>query len=310
MPSNDPSGSNAIIPPGADDFTRIRGISPKIANRLYEVGILTYTKLGAMSPDEIVARIGSLSGVSAESIAKKDWIGQSRRLASPTEQAPEISVVTAAPHRADFAVKLQLNADNTVNQTHVMHMQSGGEEIWDGWIDEHLITFIAQRANLSLSGAEEKAAAIVETATPVVSKETPEEATPDGAAGLIGQARIQELVTVPAHGSQPSRALSSGQPFDVRLLLDLSEVRSPEDTPLNYIATIYAKRLDAQGIQKVGEAQGTAQSTQKVTLKFDGAELPHGVYRLQATVTLTQQAKPNEPLASPQYLDGGLLQVR
>jgi len=315
MPSNDPTGLNATIPPGADDFTRIRGISPKTANRLHEAGILTFAKLAAMSPGEIVARIGALSGVSAESIAKRDWIGQARELASHMAESSGAD----GQQRADFAVKLQLNADNSVNQTHVLHMQSGGEEIWDGWIDERLINFFAQRANLSLAGPEVKAAVVVEASPPAIAPERAPEAPTKaatkamlstGAAELKGEARLQDLVTVPAHDSQPSRALSSGQPFDVRLLLDLSEIESPQDTPLNYTAAIYAKSLNAQGNQTVGETQGIAKPAEKVELKFEGAQLPQGVYRLQAAVTLTLSTKTNGAVASSHYLDGGLLQVR
>ncbi len=306
MPSNGPSSSGATIPPGADDLTRIRGISPKIANRLYEAGIRTFAKMATMSPEEIVARIGRHSGVSAESIAKKDWIGQARELASRMEQTAETSAAADSQHRADFAVKLQLNADNTVGQTHVMHMQSGGEEIWDGWAEERLINFFAQRANLSLAAPEAKAAPIIEAAPQAVATETP----PPAAIELKGRVRLQDLVAVPARSSQPSRSLRSSQPFDVRLLLDLSEIKSPEDAPLNYTATIYAKGLGPQRSQTVGEMQGTAKPAEKVTLKLEDAELPQGVYRLQAAVTLMLPATTNRPLTPPQFLDGGLLQVR
>jgi len=322
MPSNDPSGLSATIPPAADDLTRIRGISPKTANRLYEAGILTFAKLGAMSPNEIVARIGALSGVSAESIAKRDWVGQAQELASQTEPVSETSAAADSQQRADFAVKLQFNADNTVSQTHVMHMQSGGEEVWDGWIEERLINFFVHRANLSVAMPEAQDAAVVEAAPPTRSATGPEEEAtkamrkvetkvePRAAAELKGQARLQDLVTIPAHGSQPSRALRSGQRFDIRLLLDFSEIKAPQDAPLNYKATIYARGLGAQRNQTVGEMRGTARPAEKVTLKFEGAELPQGVYRLEATVTLTLPAKTNGSMASPHYLDGGLFQVR
>src|SRR5262245_66533779 len=87
MPINDPSGPGATTPPGADDLTRIRGISSKTANRLYEAGILTFAKLANMSPDEIVARIGALSGVSVESVTKRNWIGQAGEMAAELGQA-------------------------------------------------------------------------------------------------------------------------------------------------------------------------------------------------------------------------------
>jgi hypothetical protein len=194
-----------------------------------------------------------------------------------------------------------------------MHMQSGGEEIWDGWAEQRLIHFFVQRANLSLPAVEAQAAATVAAAPQAVVAETTLPAAvaePAATAELKGQARVQELETVQASESLPSRALRSGQPFDLRLLLDLSEIKAPKDVPLNYTATIYAKGLDTQWNQTVGETQGTAKPAEQVTLKFEGAELPQGVYRLQAAVTLTLPTKTNGPVILPQFLDGGLLQVR
>ena len=322
MPINDPSGPGATTPPGADDLTRIRGISSKTANRLYEAGILTFAKLANMSPDEIFARIGALSGVSVESVTKRNWIGQAREMASQMEQPAETSAADGQL-RADFAVKLQLNADNTVSQTHVMHMQSGGEAIWDGLIGERLIDFFAQRANLSLAGPEAKAPAVIEVAplsmktkeateapAEVATNTTTKARPPAGAAELKGQARLRDLAPVQAQGAHPSRSLSSGQPFDVRLLLDLSDIEPSQDAPLGYKAAIYAKSLDAKGNHIVGEMQGTVTPAEEVALKFEGAHLSQGVYRLQATVTLTLPAKSNGVVTSSHYLDGGLLQVR
>ena len=333
MPATDPTNPNVAIPLGADDFTRIRGISPKNANRLYEAGILTFAKLGNMSPHEIIARIGALHGVTVESITKRDWIGQARALSSKMVESTETAAADSQP-RADFAVKLQLNNDNTVRQTHVMHMQSGGEAIWDGLAGEWLIDFFAQRANLSLAGPEANALAVTEAAPPSMesggesggesgaetkgkTKKAAEGATktttnarpPAAADELKGQARLRDLALAQAHGAHYSRAISSGKPFDVRLLLDLSEIKSPQDAPLDYAAAIYAKSLGSQGNYKVGEMRGTANPAEEVALKFEGAKLPQGVYRLQATVTLTLPATSNGAVTSSQYLDCGLLQV-
>src|SRR5262245_32378430 len=170
MPATDPTNPNVAIPLGADDFTRIRGISPKNANRLYEAGILTFAKLANLSPDEIIARIGALHGVTVESITKRDWIGQARELSSKMVESTETAVADSQL-RADFAVKLQLNNDNTVRHTHVMHMQSGGEAIWDGLVGEWLIDFFAQRANLSMAGPEANASAVIEAAPPSMKAE-------------------------------------------------------------------------------------------------------------------------------------------
>src|SRR5262245_165824 len=64
----------------ADNFKLIHGIGPAIERHLHSAGILTYVQLAAISPEELAALLHGYAGVSAQQIAKHDWIGQAREL--------------------------------------------------------------------------------------------------------------------------------------------------------------------------------------------------------------------------------------
>ncbi len=304
MPNNGPS---ATIPPGADDFTRIRGISSKIASRLYDAGILTFAKLASMSPNVIIARIGTHSGITAESITKKAWIAQARELAAETEAEDEESTRTEGQHRADFAVKLQLNANNTVNQTHIMHMQSGGEDMWDGWAVERLINFFVQRAALAPSEPSVMAAAAGAGAPQAVATGT---LSPAATSRPMGTLRSHKLEVVPANPAIHSKLLRHNQPFNVRLSLNLTEVEASGQGPLAYTATLYAKNLGSKYPEPVGEASGTITPAETVSLDVEGLSLSTGAYRLGASVILNSPAEDQARRSNySAYVESGVIQV-
>ena len=56
--------------------------------------------------------------------------------------------------------------------------------------------------------------------------------------------RLYQIETVPAGAGTPQNCLPYGQPLDVRLTLDLRDVRVPDDTQFNYRAPIYCKSLE------------------------------------------------------------------
>jgi hypothetical protein len=75
--------------------------------------------------------------------------------------------------------------------------------------------------------------------------------------------------------------------LDAHLVLDLSEITVSGNTSLNYKASIYGKnRVDGSG-GVVGEAEGTIEPGDTVTIDVKGNPLPEGIYRLAATVVLT-----------------------
>ncbi len=328
MPTNGSSGSGTI-PQGADDFTDIRGISPKMANRLYEAGILTFAKLAAMTPGEIVERIGAHSGVSVESIVKKDWIGQARELSPRQKPQVEKAASTTGQRRADFAVKLQIDADNTVNQIHVMHMQSRGEDMgedmWDSWDEKRLINFFVQRAELSLAAPDVtgvtdvtnvtnvkdvrdvkplRIAASAPQAAAIESRQTPASSLP------LSAPHSHKLEVIPAESGLPSQVVHHDQPFNVRLSLDLTQVAASSPNSITYTATIHAKSFGSKHLQTVGEVQGSITPGENISLDVEGLSLSQGAYRLGAAVIIDL---PSEDLAQRSnytaYLESGILQV-
>jgi nucleotidyltransferase/DNA polymerase involved in DNA repair len=319
MANNGPNSPSATIPQGADDLTRIRGINTKIANRLYDAGILTFAKLAAMSADEIIARIGAQSGTSAEAITRKDWIGQARDLASepeprsnpgfesPQELRDSTTTESNGLRRADFAVTLQLNAGNSVIQTHVMHMQSGSEEMWDGWVEERLLSFLIQRADLSLAEPAVMAAAAGGGAQQAMTVANPGQAFQLQSSKTISEHKLEVMTS---NSNLNSKLLRHNQPFNVRLSLDLTRITVLGASPLAYTATVYAKNFSGNHTQMLGEVCGAITPAENVTLDVGGLTLPQGAYRLGASVIINLTGE--DPVRGSNfsaYLEGGILQV-
>jgi extracellular elastinolytic metalloproteinase len=155
------SGAQPALPSAAapDDFQRINGIGPSMENRLHNAGILTYAQLAALTPEEIIERLG-LSAMSAKMVVKHDWAGQARQLAPapardgrPAEPAPvgaqeAEDTSTERQHYATFTVELLLGEESEVRRTRVKHIQEGEQATWAGWEDGRLVSFFVEHAAL------------------------------------------------------------------------------------------------------------------------------------------------------------------
>ncbi len=286
--------------PRGDDLTLIKGIGPAIKARLHDSGILTFAQLGASSPEKIAAVVTSLS---AKRIARENWIGQARKLASkqkPAKRRMKRAVLRGRQHYGTFTVELLLNEDNDVRCTRVKHIQSGAEDTWAGWDDAQLAGFFVERAALRLPLMEPppRVAAIAERVPPS-----------PAAARVTGALRLRELEMVPAGAGSPHYVLRHGQPFVVRLTLDLTEVVAPSDVPLAYEATVCAKKLGGPR-QLVGKAHDSVTPAQTVTVNVEGTALTQGIYRLEAVVTLALPlAKPSPQAGLMAVLEGGPFQI-
>ncbi len=294
--------SRAGASPGADDFKRIRGIGPATERRLHDAGILTFARLAALSPTDIAALV---PGLSVSRIVKEKWIEQARKLAAkraPTKpRKKEAAALRGRQHYATFTVELLLDENNNVRRTRVAHVQSGDEETWASWDGARVVSFFIQRAALRLPPVEEAPPVAAMAERPPRSVVT---------ADLVGVLRLRDLETVPADANIPHNILRYGQPFAVRLTLDLTDVAGPRDVPISYMVTIYAKRLGGGPRQIVGEAHGFITLADKVTVNVEGMALPQGVYRLEAFVSLTSpgiESVPRHGLRA--MLQGDLLQV-
>jgi hypothetical protein len=114
----------------------------------------------------------------------------------------------------------------------------------------------------------------------------------------IGVPRLSQIEMVLVSAHTPQNFFTHDQPFNVRLSLDLSNVRVPDDTQFSYRASIYSKSLEGRPRQAVGETSGIIISSHKVTVSVEGLALPKGTYRLKAMVILNPMTKEPTPQSS------------
>ncbi|HEX5688420.1 MAG TPA: hypothetical protein VFX76_00360, partial [Roseiflexaceae bacterium] len=121
-----------------DKLTHIRGIGPAFERYLNQVGIFTYAQLATYSPTDLAELLHGYAGISAQQVAKQDWIGHARALATrslqsthkeeerliepPSEgqaapEAPAEAMETVLRQRsAIFTVQLELRPDGSVRR--------------------------------------------------------------------------------------------------------------------------------------------------------------------------------------------------
>ncbi len=88
-PAPSPAPAPALAPglaraSGGDDITRIKGLGPKIAGLLGEMGITSFAQIAAWSEDDITridAQLGRFSG----RITRDQWVAQAQLLAAGDE---------------------------------------------------------------------------------------------------------------------------------------------------------------------------------------------------------------------------------
>lgn len=244
---------------------------------------------------------------------------------------------------ATFTVELLLDEHNNVHSTHVMHVQSRREQIWTGWPKTEFVDFLDKSAGAKTSSEEPAPAMAEEPVPPKTEEPTPpkvEEPVPAIAAepvpamtaepvqtlalvaeskpltpeaaqpGLAGTLHLRDMKITGTKSAGANRILSHEQPLDAHLVLDLSEITVPGNTSLNYKASIYGKSRVSGSGRIVGEAEGTIEPADTVTIDVKGNPLPEGIYRLAATVVLTLPGtKRTIKPGTLAVLDGGQIQV-
>lgn len=314
-------------PTGADDFRLIRGISRSIERRLHEDGILTYANLASLKPQGISVILRDLNGLTPERIIKENWLEQARSLSSrPGTAKAEKEAVVQENHPSakskgltSFVVELLLNEEGQTKRTKVLHVDTGGEETWEGWQEHRLLDFFVTRAELCHPAAE----ADMPTATTIEhgpeAKMSPEaipadmiepdlttSPEPQIAAQLqvieiatsTGRSAFQKTTATPAQAKAGSGVLSANKAFELHLALDRAEIPSLKGRPLNFTANIYAKSLKGHLRRSVGEAGGQLDPTGTATIIIDGNPMPQGLYRLQAVVGLSDPTSQSKQQAS------------
>jgi hypothetical protein len=193
-------------------------------------------------------------------------------------------------HPATFTVELLLDESNNVQNTHVKHIQSKYEQTWTGWQKTQLLDFLSESAELNipsnepvLPNAEEPVHPKEPDYAPAVVAESKPLTPPEAEPRLTGHLHLREMEIVGVASSSPRKTLARDKPFDVHLTLDLSELQVPRNTPLNYIASIYAKSRRSGLV--LGQIQGTLIPTDIVTIKVEENTLSEeGIYQLAAQV--------------------------
>jgi hypothetical protein len=288
MPTKETTRAHSVAPEGADDLTRIRGIGPGIQQRLYAAGILSFERLAGLSAAELAVIVGDIAGMSAELISRKDWVGQARDFAEEyagdvhadagaVSAAPEVEAEEqAAParqHYATFTVELLLGDAREVRRTRVRHVQGGGEDTWANWNAQRLVDFFVGQAGL------EVAESAPEPATP---QPQAVEAAPVAQPALA----VRSLEVVPGESGQPGRFLAHGQPFEVRLAIDIEQENLEHTQPLVYALVVNAKDLRTHSHHAIGETQGALAPDEPWLLRIAGVELPRGIFRLVTAITV------------------------
>jgi hypothetical protein len=258
------------------DFRRISGIGPGIEQRLKAAGIKTFDQLASLSPEEIVVTLNGLVGITRERIIQQDWGGQAGKFALEVKKAEpqeEVEDISERQHYRSFMIELLLDEERNVRRTRAVHVQGGEKESWAGWSPVRLTNWMAIQAGLPETNKEEQAApgGYSEKMTT-----HPQQ--------LEGNLKISEAEVTNVETSHPDRVFWLGEPFILRITLDLSQVTSPPDETLSYRAIAKAKKLVTGQEITLGETRGECYQGQEITLSFPVTGLEEGAYRLETAV--------------------------
>jgi hypothetical protein len=310
MPQRHHPKSNEASQHG-DDFRRIAGIGPVLAQRLWDAGILTYQDLARRAPEEIAAVLANVAGISPERIASQDWTGQARHLAEPLPEPAD-----PRQHYASFHLEFLLVSDDSVRRTKIHHHQTGIDVTWPGWDEDRLISVLRDRMPLT---AAPRAADTAELQPPPVrSSSQPPAAVPSGTShpppatpseslppSSLG---IEELTSI--RDGQISYIRRHDEPTSVRLTLRINATDRPLASTFDCTAEIAARKLGGHERVALGATHGTIRVNDPLSLELTGPPLPPGLYRLVVAVVIYQagHSAEDQPLHSL-GANGDLLQV-
>jgi hypothetical protein len=275
-----------------DDFTRIHGIGPGIERRLHAAGILSYGQLAALQAQEIATAVGNLVGMSAQRVLDQEWIDQARRLLDtqiqPVERVLGSDTTDGRQHYAVFTVELLLDDENRVRRTRATHIQSQAEVAWAGWENHRLENFFIESSNLKIPQLPE-----TDRLGRSPAKLELEQHTSDP---LDDEERKLEYLTIETLEAEfPNNTVRSGQPFHIKLMLDLKNANRSVAEAISYSITVYAKKLGSTSRQIIGKAEGLLPPEDRVNLDVENINLSSGTYRLETLVTLLPTRRVNKP---------------
>jgi Helix-hairpin-helix domain len=327
MPPRDhPTSSHAGQ--SGDDFRKIAGIGPVVAQRLKDAGILTYEDLARRAPAEIAA----VAGKSSESIASQNWVGQARELAGASL---ELSV--PRQHYAAFQVEFLLESDNRVRRTKVRQHLTDVSDAWPGWDEERLIAFLRDRIPLAPATRTAGARDVELPSMPPPDAPPPDAPPPDAPPPDAPPPDAPPASVPPVPATRPSPAIPAeelpssflvieelaptrdgqrsyvsraDEPNLVRLTWRVNRIDRPLPDAFDFSATIAARKLGGHDRVRLGTSQGTVHVSEPLSVQVAGPPLPAGLYRLVVTVDIypAGHATDEAPLYS-HSASGNLMQV-
>ncbi len=310
MPQRDHPRPNQADQPG-DDFRKITGIGPVLAQHFWDAGILTYEDLARRTPEEIVAVL-DVPRISAERIASQNWIGQARDLAG-TPPEPFVP----RQHYAAFHVEFLLESDNRVRRTKVHHHQTDARDAWPGWDEERMLTFLRERiplpattqaaGALDLEPPDMQSGAEPPASVPSTPTRQPRPvALPEDLPSSFLE--IEELTSI--GDGQRSYIRCPDEPNLVRLTLRLNPIGTPIRETFDFSAAIVARALSGRDRLPVTTTHGAIRVNDTLSVEVAGPTLPVGLYRLLVTVDIYPAGhSPQEPPLYSKAASGDLLQV-
>ena len=277
------------------DFKLVDGIGPAVEKRLHAAGVHTYAQLASLKSENLAKLLEGMVGYSPNRIKEQDWSGQAHVLAGQAEKSIPEEIHEPANnslHYASYTVELLLDRDNKVRRTRVVHVQSHQEISWAGWNEDRLCSFVADSGQLRIIATEE--GAFVEEST--ISKYAPSptfDLEPSHSAPTLkGATKIIETRLVNQAGQPLGALIPSNKPFEVQLLLDLSQVEAPKGERLNYDATIYLRKIGNHGRDISGGKEGSLAPAKSAVIDISNRPLAPGDYRLEGLVALRPHSQP------------------
>jgi Asp-tRNA(Asn)/Glu-tRNA(Gln) amidotransferase C subunit len=181
--------------------------------------------------------------------------------------------------KATFRIDLYARPDGYHGK--ITHLLTGEKRAFRGFDRNLILDFIAQHLGELEEEVDEQ------PALPSSAERAAASTAEEGA--VVGSPILRELKTVPSQSGVPTNLLRSDQPFEIRLSIDLSDLKLSPETGMHYEAAVYSKALGGGPTRVLGQSQGPvspAETAKPLTIRVESEPLPPGLYRLQSAVTL------------------------
>jgi hypothetical protein len=202
----------------------------------------------------------------------------------PSTPGASVEAVPVEPaerqHYSSFLVELLVDDEQHVRRTRIQNIQSGEQDSWAGWEAVRLGRWITGQAGVNL--LVEKP---VVTGDPML--ELPPPITAEQAS-VQGSLEITRVQTVYPGETDDSRSFVWGEPVQMRVELDLSQVQAEPACPLDFRAVAVARRVGASDRFQQGQASGVVSPGGMSTILIPLENLPPGLFHLDTLVSVSQ----------------------